>query len=197
MLSVRMRTIMSSLMTFFEKNKKVIISAAVLFAIGIVLGVILAFKAVDGEFERVPRCDVETGAGKVFFIAILCLAGGYGILLVSGVNNKTVFLACIPFVVIGFFFGRYSCALVGRFEGFGVINLLVVYLPFFLISFVLMMIAATNILSAGCTDCCEGSTLKPSFTRTLKIFGINVGCSLVIFLIFGSMTGGVIIVTLF
>ena len=171
-------------------------SSAVLFAIGIILGIILAYRAVDGAFERVPRVDAETGAGKVFFISILCLVGGYGVLLIAGINNKTVFLICVPFVTLGYFLGKYSCALIGRYEGFGVINFVVIYLPFFLITFVLMMIAAANILSAGCSDYCERSSLRPSFVRTLKILAINAGCSLVLFLIIGSITG-VIIVALF
>lgn len=197
MTSLRTRTIISSLRTFFEKNKKVIISAAVLFALGIVLGIVLAYRAVDGAFERVPRSEVETGSAKVFFISLLCLVGGYGILLIAGINNKTVFLIVIPFITLGFFLGRYACALVCRFEGFGILNLVIIYLPFFLITFVLMLIATANIMSAGCTDYCEGSMFKPSFIRTLKILGINAACSLVVFLILGSICGGVIIVTLF
>lgn len=196
MSTLRTRVISSSLLTFFDKNKKVIISTLVLFVIGIVLGIIFAYRAVDGNFERVPRVDVETGAAKVFFISLLCLVGGYGILLIAGINNKTVFLICIPFVTLGYFLGKYSCALICRFESFGVLNFIVIYLPFFLITFVLMMIATVNILSATCTDYCEKSSFRPSFIRTLKIFGINAGCSLVLFLIVGSITG-VIIVTLF
>ena len=188
--------ISSSLRTFFDKNKKVIISTSVLFLIGIIIGIVYAYRAVDGCFERVIRSEVETGAAKVFFISLLGIMGGYILILISGINNKTVFLICIPFVVLGFFLGKYACALVGRYEGFGVLNLVIIYLPFFLITFVLMMIATANVLSAGCTDYCEHSSLKPSFIRTLKIFGINAGCSLVLFLIIGSMTG-VIIVVLF
>jgi len=197
MSTLRTRVIKSSLITFFEKNKKVIISTVVLFAIGIILGVALAYRAVDGSFERVPRVDVETGSAKVFFISLLCLVGGYGVLLIAGINNKTVFLICIPFLTLGYILGKYSVALICRFEGFGVLNFILVYLPFFLVTFILMLIAATNILSASCSDYCENSSFKPSFIRTLKIFGINAGCALVLFLILGSIIGGVIIVTLF
>lgn len=189
--------IASSLLAFFEKNKKVIISTTVLFVIGIIIGIVYAYRAVDGSFERVIRSEVETGSAKVFFISLLAVMGGYVIILISGINNKTVFLICIPFIVLGFFLGKYACALVGRYEGFGVLNLVIIYLPFFLVTFVLMVVATAGVLSAGCTDYCENSSLKPSFIRTLKIFGINCACSLVLFLIIGSMTGGVIIVVLF
>ncbi|MCM1305695.1 MAG: hypothetical protein NC037_05205 [Bacteroides sp.] len=196
MSTLRTRMIASSLQTFFEKNKKVIISATVLFIVGIIVGITYALRAVDGSFERVIRSEVETGAAKVFFFSLLGIIGGYAIILISGVNNKTVFLICIPFTVLGFFLGKYSCALVGRYEGFGVLNLLLVYLPFFLITFVLMVIASAAVLSAGCTDYSANSSLKPSFVKTLKILGINAACSLVLFLIVGSITG-VIIVSLF
>lgn len=188
--------IASSLLSFFEKNRKVIISSTVLFAIGIVIGIAYAVRAVDGSFERVIRSEVETGAARVFFISLLGIIGGYALILISGINNKTVILICVPFTVLGFFLGKYACALIGRYEGFGVLNFLIIYLPFFLVTFVLMAIAATGVLSAGCTDYCEGSSFKPSFLRTLKILGINALCSLVLFLIIGSMTG-VIVVALF
>lgn len=197
MSTLRTRLITSSLLTFFEKNKKVLISTLVLFVIGIIIGVILAYRAVDGSFERVPRIDIEVGSAKVFFISSLCLLGCYGIILVAGINNKTVFLICIPFVLLGYFCGKFACALVCRFEGFGIINLVIIYLPFFLITFVLMMLATASILSSSCSDRCEGSNLKPSFIRVLKIFGINIACGFVLFIIVGSIAGGVIIVTLF
>lgn len=186
----------SQLLSYLDRHKKVIISTAVLFVIGILIGIIYAYRTVDGSFERVARANVETGGAKVFFISLLCLMGGYIVILISGINNKTVFLICIPFIALGFVLGEYACALVCRFEGFGVLNLIVIYLPFFLITFVLMVIASANVLSAGCSDYCENSSLKPSFVKTLKIFGINCACSLVLFLIIGSVTK-VIIVTLF
>ncbi len=196
MSTLRTRTVLSSLRIYFDRHKKVIISAVALFALGIALGIIFAYRAVDGSFERVARCDVETGGAKVFFISVLAIAGCYGVLLIAGINNKTAFLICIPFVTLGYFCGKYACGLVGRYEGFGVINLVIIYLPFFVVSFVLMTIAAANIFSSSCSDYCESSSLRPSFVRTLKIFGINAACSLVFFLIIGSFTG-VIIVTLF
>ena len=197
MSSLRTRVFLSSLRTFFEKNKKVVICTTVLFVIGILLGIILTYRAVDGSFERIPRIDMETGSAKVFFIAILGLVGCYAVLLIAGINNKTVILVIIPFTVLGFLFGRYSCALIGRYEGYGVLNLLLIYMPFFLVSFVCMVLATANILSASCTDCGGSSGLKPSFICTLKILGINAACALVFFLILGSIIGGVIIVVLF
>ncbi len=196
MSSLRTRTVLSSLRTYFEKNRKVIICAIVLFVIGIILGIILTYRAVDGSFERVPRVDVETGAARVFFFAVLGLFGCYGLLLISGISNKTVFIAIIPFTLLGFLCGRYSFALIGRYEGFGVFNLIIIYLPFFLITFVCMVLAAANILSSSCTDCSGHTGLRQSFVCALKIFGINAACALVLFLIIGSISG-VIIVTLF
>jgi len=184
---------MSSLRTYFDANKKVIISATALFVVGIILGVIFAYRSVDGNFERVIRSEAELGAAKVFFISLLILVGGYGIILVSGINNKTVFLIIIPFVLIGYMLGKYATALIARYESFGVINLVFVYLPFFFLTFILMMIAAANVISAACCDRCERSSFKPSFLQTLKILGINAACALLFFLIIGSFTGVIIV----
>lgn len=197
MSSMRSRAIISYLRTFFERHKKVIICTAALFVVGIVLGIVLAYKAVDGEFESVPRVDVETGSAKIFFFAILSLVGCYGVILIAGINDKTAILICVPFVVLGFVMGRFAIALIMRYDGFGVINLLFVYLPFFLATFALMLIASARVLSAACYEHCEGSTLKPSFVAALKLFGLNAAVALVCFAIVGSICGGVIVVTLF
>lgn len=165
--------------------------------LGIIIGVISAINATDGNFERVARADMEFGAVKVFFFSSLALCGSYVILLISGINNKTVIVAIIPFFVLGFFMGEYMCALIARYEGLGLLNLIFIYLPFFIVSFVCMLVALTVILSASCGSCsCESGGLKPSFVSTLKIFGINIAISVVLFLIIGAIFG-VIIVSLY
>lgn len=188
---------MSSLGDYFRKNGKVILSAAALMAVGIALGIFFAFRAVDGEFERVPLIDVERGTAKVFFISLAALVGGYALILIAGVNNKTVVIICVPFILMGYFCGKFACALVARYEMAGITNLLLAYLPFFICTFILMTVAACTVLSATCTQACDKSSLKPSFTAALKILCINATVSFVFFVVLGSVAGGVIIVTLF
>lgn len=192
----RKRAILSSVRSFVAQNKKIIICVSAIFAIGIIVGVISAINATNGNFERVARADMNFGAVKVFFFSTLALAACYGLLLVSGINNKTVFIAIIPFFALGFFCGEYTCALIARYEGLGLLNLLLIYLPFFIVSFVCMTLALCNILNSSCTDCAGDSTLKPSFVATLKIFGINIAINFVLFLIIGAIFG-VIIVALY
>lgn len=192
MSSVRSRAVVSSLRSFFENNKKVVICTSVIFVLGIVAGILSAVRSVDGEFERIARADMDFGSAKVFFISSLALVGGYIVILISGHSNKTVFLAVIPFFVLGFMGGEYCCILIARYESTGIINLLLVYLPFFLSSFVCLMLAATNVLQASCTDCTK-SSLKPSFIAVLKILGINVCISFVFIMIIGSIFGVVIV----
>lgn len=168
-----------------------------MFAIGIAVGIISAIRSVDGDFERIARADMSFSSAKVFFISSLAVVGGYLILLLSGYNNKTVFLAVIPFVVLGFMCGQYSCILIARYESTGILNLLLVYLPFFLCTFVCFVFAACAILSASCTDCSSKSSLRPSFVTTLKIVGINLAISFVLMMIIGSIIGGVVIVVLY
>lgn len=193
MSSVRSRAIISALQSFFSKNKKIVICTAIMFAIGIVVGIVVAVRSVDNDFERIPRADMEFGAAKVFFISSLALVGGYVVLLLSGHSNKTVFLVVIPFVVLGYMCGQYSCILIARYEGTGLLNLLLVYLPFFLFSFVCMMVSAVNIHSSTCTACSGNSTLRPSFVNTLKCIGINLAFNFVVIMLLGSIVGVVIV----
>lgn len=188
---------MSEVKLYISRNKKVLISLLVAFALAAVIGIIMALRAVDGEFERVPRVDAETGTGKVFFIGSLALAACYFLVLLAGVSKKTAFVSVIPFLLIGFMFGRYACALIGRYDVFGVVNLIFIYIPFFLISTLLLMVTAVCALSAPCSECSERSSLKPSFLKALKIFAVNIACNFVFVVIVGSICGGVIIVKLF
>ena len=189
------KAILDALSCFVKDNLKVILCATALFAAGIIIGIITAYHAVGGEFEIVIRSEIETGSFKVFAIAVAALAGCYAVILVGGINKKTAILMCIPLALTGYFFGRYSVALVGRFESYGIVNLLLVYAPFFLASFACMTVACCVNLAPYCPQC-EGR-LKPSFVKTLKIFGINAAVAFVFLLIIGAIIGGTIIVTLF
>ena len=98
--SLRTKSIISALKTFVSDNKKVIICASIIFVLGIIVGVISAFRSVGEDgFERVARADMEFGAVKVFFISLLALLVCYAVFLIAGINDKTVFLivcACFP-----------------------------------------------------------------------------------------------------
>lgn len=195
--SLRTNTIIGYIRTFFKEHKKVVITTLVLFLVGIVLGIFFAVKAVDGNFEKIPRSEIETGTSKVFFLSLLLLVFSYFIILISGANNKTAILICIPFFVLGYLLGRDATALICRYGGFGILNLLLVYLPFFILTFLLMLFAASyvSVLYTCCTENCE--KYKPSFIFILKMLAINALVSLVFILIIGSIIGGVIVVELF
>ncbi len=162
---------------------------------GIVVGVISAFRAVGEDgFERVARADMEFAAAKVFFYALLALLGCYAIFLIGGINSKTIFLIIIPFFALGFILGEYSVALIARYQTTGLIDLLAIYLPFFLCTFCCFLLCAASQVAPDC-ECCS-SGLKPSFVQTLKIFGINIAIAFVLFIIVGSIFG-VIVVSLY
>lgn len=196
MASARSRILKSETADFFKAHAKIVISALVILVVGVIVGVVLAYREVGGEFEIVARVDAETGAGKVFFLALLTLAASYALVLLSGLNKKTVFLCCVPHFFIGFMLGRFSTALLCRFELFGLLNFLFVYLPVFLISIFLLVIATARVLSSSCTECGVGK-LKPSFVALLKIFAINAAVCFVFFVLAGLIVGGVIVPTLF
>ncbi len=193
MVTMRKLMLSSTLNKYLKRHKKVIICSSLVFVIGIIVGILSAVRAVEGEFERIPRADMTFGSAKVFFISTLALIGGYVLILIGGHSNKTVVVGIIPFVVTGFFFGQYSCLLIAQYEGTGILNLMLVYMPFFIVSGVSMMLALCNSLSqSGCEGACN-SHLKPSFVNLLKICGINVGINFVFIMIIGSIFGVVIV----
>lgn len=197
MASRRSRIIAAALRDFFSSNAKIVVGVAAVFILSLILGVTLAYRAVGGEFETVARVDAETGAGKVFFLSLLSLAACYGVILLSGANGKTVFLACIPFAVLGFVCGRFSTALICRYEAFGLLNFLLIYLPFFILTAALFTVGAAIASNSSNCECAGGSKLKPSFVALLKVFLLNVATAFALFIVVGSISGGVIIVKLF
>lgn len=188
MSSLKSNVIISSLKDYFSRNKKVLIASSVTLVLAAIVGVVSSIRAVNGEFERVARVDMDFAGAKIFFLSSLLLAVSYGLFLVAGINNKTAIIAIIPYFLLGFLIGKYATCLIARYEFLGILNLLLCYLPFFLATFVLFVVATANILSAYCTQCTE-SGLKPYLLQTLKIFAINVAIGLVLFLIVGSFFG--------
>ena len=185
--ALRFKVAISSLKDYFSRNKKILIAASVTLVLAIIVGVVTSIRAVNGEFERVARVDMKFAGAKVFFLSTLMLVVSYVLLLIAGINGKTVIIAVIPHFLIGFLIGKYSTCLIARYEFWGILNLLLCYLPFYLATFVLFIVATVNILT-----CCEQSgesKLKPYLIPTLKIFAINVAIALVLFLIIGSFFG--------
>lgn len=189
--SFRVRAVLSQLKSFFKANKKVIICALVIFLIGIIVGVLSAFGAVSEGFERVARDQMQFASAKVFFISILALLGAYIIFLLAGINNKTILLAILPFFALGFVLGEYATALVARYEVTGIINLLLIYLPFFTCTLICFILCVCALSSPDCS--CNGYGLKQSFVSTLKLLGINCIFSLIFFLIIGSVFGVMVV----
>lgn len=193
--SLRVKSVLSAIKSFVSDNKKVIICAIIIFALGITVGVISAFGAVgDDGFERVARADMEFSSAKVFFVSLLALLGCYVVFLLSGINAKTIFLIVIPFFALGFVTGEYSVALIARYETTGLVNLLLIYLPFFLCTFCCFVLCAVIAAAPDCACCKTG--LKPSFVQTVKVFGANVAIAFVFFLIIGAVFK-VIVVSLY
>lgn len=197
MSSARSRIIKSEFGDFFKANAKTLISALVIFALGIILGVALAYREVGGEFEVVPRADADTGAGKVFFLSLLVLAASYALILLSSLNKRTALLCCLPYFALGFLLGRFSCALLCRYEVFGVLNFIFVYLPAFLCTVALLLFATATGQFGCCSQACGKGKLKPSFVSLLKIFAVNAALIFAFFIIVGLVVGGVIVPSLF
>ncbi len=197
MASYRGVTILSSAKSFICRNKKPLICALVAFLVGIVIGVLSAIRATEGQFDRVARIDMEFGSAKVFFISALAILGGYIVIVLSALKVKTVFLGVIPFVILGFFMGEYSTALIARYEVMGVLNMVFVYMPLFCGSCAFMAIALCVVSSAplGIAGC-SAHQKQPMLLSILKIFGLNMATNFVFVMIIGSFIG-VILVSLY
>ena len=64
--SSRLCAFKSALKSFLSKNKKIIICSLIVFALGIIVGAVSAWRAVGGEFEEVLPKDADTGGARVF-----------------------------------------------------------------------------------------------------------------------------------
>ena len=181
------RAVFSNLRGYFVQNRKIFVSALIVLTLGIIVGIVSSVRAVNGDFERVARVDMEFAGAKTFFISVLILVVSYALFLISGINKKTIFIAAIPFFVLGFLIGKYATCLIARYETWGILNLLFCYLPFYIATAILFVIAAVNVITP-CYRPTENG-LKPYIIPTLKLFAINVCAGVVFFLIIGSIFG--------
>lgn len=191
--STRFSGVKSQIKRFFSGNKKIIVCSLVIFFIGVLSGIFSCFRAVGGEFEQVLAKDADVGGARVFFFSMLALIGCYALILISGASNKTVLLCIIPFFLDGFFLGRYACALIGRYGALGVANLVFAYLPFFIATLACFVLSTIAVMQSGCVDNAKSGILKQSFVDTLKILGINVVISFVLFVLIGAIYGVIVV----
>ena len=179
---------------FLNLYKKSVLCFSLLFFIGIIVGIVSAVNAVGGEFEKILQKDMTFGAVKVFFYSALFLLVGYFFVAVASCVKGTSFVAVLPFVVLGFMFGKYICILVAVYGGMGIMNLIFIYLPFFLLSFCLLLVGGSVALRQ-CNMCASSDALlRPSISTLLKVFAINVLANFIIFLLIGSLTKVIVVV---
>lgn len=187
-MNVRVKTVLDAVKDFVNTNKKYVICFSVVFAIGLVIGIVTTVNANGGEFERVLEKDMTFGAVKVFFFSSLILVGGYGVFILSASVKWAFVVAPVTFAVLGVYFGKYCCVLIGCFGGIGVINLIFVYIPFFILTFICMLVTVVLALQYAAYCECAKSPLRPSITVILKGYGVNIVVNFVIFLFIGAIT---------
>ncbi len=191
--STRFCSVKSQIKRFFALNKKIIVCAIVIFIVGALSGIFSCLRAVDGEFEQIPAKDADIAGARVFFYSLLALIVCYALILISGSSNKTALLAIIPFFLDGFLLGRYACALLGRYSTLGLLNLLFAYLPFFVATLVCFVLSMIAVMQPNCANTAKSGILKQSFIDVLKIFGINIAISFVLFVLIGAIYGVVVV----
>ena len=105
--------------------------------------------------------------------------------------------ACAPAVapvsllspaVLGYFFGKYMCLLVAVYGATGIVNLLVIYTPFFLVTFLSMTVAGARAARAvGC------GRVRSSALVLLKVYGVNMAVDFVIFVLVGAFVKVIVV----
>lgn len=182
------RTAVGLIKDFLRDNKKCVVSCAAVFAVGMILGIFLTINASGGEFERVARSDIEFGAVKVFFTTSFALLLGYGVILLAAAAPSLVYVSLAVFGVAGYYFGRYMCLLVAVYGAAGIVNLVIIYIPFFLASLIFMIVAASKSVSAkGC------GRMKSTAISLLKIYAFNIGFDFVLFVVIGAFAKVIVV----
>ena len=179
---------------FFATNTKSAVCFSIIFFIGIVVGIVSAVNAVDGVFEKIAQSEMVFGSVKVFFYSALFLMIGYFLFAIASCIRGMSFIAVLPFVVLGYLCGKYMTVLVGVYGGIGIINLIFIYIPFYIGAFVLFLICACIALRQANICTCAGSILRPSVATVLKLFGFNVLLNVLIFLLIGAMVDVIVVV---
>ncbi len=192
-MDVRVRAFLNSVGEFFRRNKKAIICYSVLFIFGLVIGIVAAVNYAGGEFENYHPDEIVYGAVKVFLFSSLIIAAGYGIIIVSATVRSLTFLSLIPFGVLGIEFGRYITLLVGYYAFIGIINLIFIYIPFFLITFVCMLFAAAKTAGQYYCQCTPNGGLRPPVVTNIKCYFVNVAINFFIFIVIGAMTKVIVV----
>ena len=90
--------------------------------------------------------------------------------------------------VLGYFFGKYMCLLVAVYGATGIVNLLVIYAPFFLVTFLSMTVAGARAARAvGC------GRVRSSALVLLKVYGVNMAADFVIFVLVGAFVKVIVV----
>lgn len=183
-----LRTAVSIVKDFCRNNKKSVISFCAVFVVGLIAGVFITVNAAGGEFEQVARADMELSAVKVFFTSSFMVAIGYAVILVSAAAPSLVFVGLAPFCVLGYYTGKYLCLLAACYGALGIVNLVIIYLPFFFLTMIFMIVAGVKAVTAvGCNK------MKNCLFSLLKIYGLNVGVDFVLFVIIGAFAKVIVV----
>lgn len=173
MKNIRVRLTIINIKRFVCENKKAILSCALVFLAGVVAGICITIAECQGQFVRVNSNNIVFGAFKVFFLFSIFELIGYFILLFSIINFILTLCSMGVLLILGFMLGKYSCILVACFSISGIINLIFIYIPVFLICFILMTVALIKILEFGsCNNCgkscgndCNRNNLSYNYNR--------------------------------
>lgn len=190
---VHLKSVVYEIKEFLSTHKKTVVCFSLLFVAGVIIGIISAVNSVGGVFEKLSKNDMTFGSVKVFFFSSLFIFAGYVVLTISSCVKGMSFLSILPFAVLGYMMGSYICVLVGVYGGIGVMNLIFIYIPFYLVTFFSMLVGGSVALFHAGNCACKDSLLKPSVVILIKTFGINILSNGVIILLIGAVTKVIVV----
>lgn len=193
MKSSAFKAFLRSFKQFLKENKKCIQSTAVLFIAGFVIGIFITVNGVFGELSKVSVSATTFSGVKVFFVFSTGFIIAYAVLCLSSFSTLTSIISLGVFVVTGLCFGQCVCMLVAMYGVRGIFNLIIIYLPVYLVTFMCLTVAFARVLTISPCGPSRFSFIKPSIKVSLPIYGINVAVNFAFFMVIGIFVKVIVI----
>lgn len=178
---------------FFKECKGIIIIAFIITLVGFAL----ACATLSGKFQDT---DIVRSVGKIILRFIFTLTVCYALIFFSSYNRYMLFLGVLSFVFYGYRSGIASYYLVNIARFSGIISLIFVYIPLFLVSFLLLTFAMSISLGYSSTKRCGRisntciNVQKTILINISAIYLLNILLCVIYLLIFGNIFNAVCII---
>ncbi len=138
---------------FCHEHKKTILFCMGLFLAGFMIGIAIIISSYGGKFEKIFAGDMVKSAVKMFFVFFGAEIGMFCCFVFVNVGSFFVVLTCCGLFFYGYWFSRYAVILCACFGGNGILAFVFVYVPYFLLSMLIFVVAICLIFDASTFRC--------------------------------------------